>query len=138
MAGVFSKRIRKLQDDFKALSHSQARETKDGELVIPRHAPVHKGKCPKCGKAHSINEHRFHGYESHIRTHGDESGVAVALTPSKSTKRGSAFKLPPFPEPEARRRAAAKKAKPIPKANPWGKGAGDVSKIRGRGPQRAR
>ena len=117
MAGVFTKAIKKLQDDFRALSYSQARETKDGDLVIPRHKPVRKGACPKCGKAHTINEHRFHGYESHIRTHGDESGIAV-LTGGGSTKRGSAFKLPPFPEPEARRRAASKKAAPLPPEKP--------------------
>lgn len=115
MAGIFSKSIKKLQADFKALSLSQARETKDGDLVIPKHAPVRKGKCPKCGKAHSINEHRFHGHESHIRTHGDESGGSITLG-AGYTKRGSAFKLPDFPVPEARRRAEGKKAKPLAKS----------------------
>lgn len=139
MSGVFTKRIKKLQDDFRALSFSIAKETKDGDLVIPKHAPVRKGTCPKCGKNHTINEHRFHGIESHLRTHGDESGVTVPTLGAGYSKRGAAFKLPPFPEPEARRRAASKKASPAPKnktekVDPWAKSRGDVMMIRGRGP----
>lgn len=114
MAGFFSKQIRRMQADFKALSFNMAKESPDGDLYIGKHAKTSK-RCVKCGQRHSINEHRFHGPESHIRTHGDESGIGVALTSSGRSKHGSAFKLPPMPEPEARRRAATKKATPFAK-----------------------
>ncbi len=74
MVGYFSKRIRALQTAHRKQSERIASKNKRG--MIPKHEAVTE-VCEKCGKNHSINEHRFHGEVSHLRTHGDEAEGAV-------------------------------------------------------------
>lgn len=69
MVGHFTKQIRAMQAKYRTQSEKIAASNRRG--AIPKHEAVTVA-CEKCGKYHSINEHRFHGEVSHLRTHGDE------------------------------------------------------------------
>ena len=116
MAGRQTPYVRKLQNQWKKLSHEIAIDRPRAGLMVPKHAPgrahfdadgdLVSGKCVKCGKFHTINEHRFHDEGSHFRTHGDESLPArvPAGGGAASKKEDKRFKLPPEPTTQARTR----------------------------------
>lgn len=68
--GFFTKQIRNLQRQFEKVTNENLKETRSGDLVVGRHEKL-RGTCAKCGKNHSANDHRFHGDNAHLRTHGD-------------------------------------------------------------------
>jgi len=68
--GKFTRAIRTMQRQFAEETEAKMVRTPKG-FKVKAHAKTAK-KCPKCGKPHSANEHRFHGVNAHLRTHGKE------------------------------------------------------------------
>ena len=53
---------------YSARLRKQGKLTKDGKKK--KHKAVRKTTCEFCGKVHSINIHRHHGYGSYARARG--------------------------------------------------------------------
>lgn len=106
--GLFTPQIRSLQNAYRKLSEDIAGATKDG--MIPKHKAVRY--CEKCGVKHTINEHRFHGFESHLRTHGIEDGskaIPARRAPTASSVKSSKVSAKSVEASQAR--VSAKEAK---------------------------
>lgn len=87
--GAFTRAIRNLQAAFKRETEKMTVTRKDGTEKVKPHAKVRQGRpCQKCGKFHSVDEHRFHGVGSNLRTHGAEGGPVKAKMPAKKSAKG--------------------------------------------------
>lgn len=87
MVGYFSKRIRAMQQQFNKTADRIVARDKKG--MIPKH-DAETAQCELCGRRHTKNEHRFHGTESHVRTHGDEAeGQARYVSEFSVNRKGS-------------------------------------------------
>lgn len=123
MVGHFTKQIRAMQAKYRAQSERIASKDKRG--MIPKHEAV-TDLCEKCGKRHSINEHRFHGEVSHLRTHGDEGeGALLYVSEETFPRKGKASKA--LDKMAKQLKAAPAIVTARGKKSPWGKGMGTMS-----------
>jgi hypothetical protein len=101
MVGTFTKTIRRMQASFKRESEgllvptATKKQIKAGGHPHPM-IPEHEGMpwCEHCDDFHTIDQHRFHGTGSHLRTHGEEGGgIKVASSRGSGGKKKTELDL---------------------------------------------